>query len=95
MLKYLLKKHRRPLFNEAIWTTLTGQQLRLVDMTDDHLRNTIFYIQRRAMQLDMQDWSMASSLGLDPGKKFPIYYNMLHEANRRNLTWTNYPAPTR
>lgn len=94
MLKYLLKKHRRP-FNHEIWTTLTGMRLRLVDMSDDHLRNTIFYLQRRAMQIDCQEKEFfgANSLGLDPGKRFPIFYNMLHEANRRNLKWTSYPAP--
>lgn len=92
MLKYLLKKHTRP-FNHEIWTTLSNEKFKIVDMTDNHLRNTIFYLQRRAMQLDMQDWSKSPSLGVDPGKRFPIFYNMLHEANRRNLKWTNYPAP--
>jgi hypothetical protein len=85
--------------NTKIWTTRDGRQVRIVDMTDDHLRNTIFYLNRRNGEL-MGEFGFDEHpyygfpVGIirryspNPTDRWPIYADLLREAERRKLTWT-------
>lgn len=79
---------------DEVWTTYKGRQVRVEDMTDDHLRNTIFFLQRR----------LGFRIGRYVGKYGPsnknlkellhhtpepvdVYNALRMEANRRGLPW--------
>jgi hypothetical protein len=76
-----LKGAAQPEPEIPIWTTATGLKYKITDMTDDHLRNTIFYLNKRFGQLS-HDIMMNT-----PAEKWPIYDDMRREADRRKLGW--------
>lgn len=81
-------------WRDQVWTTREGREVRLRDMTDDHLRNTIFYLVRRNGQLD--SWYRYKNGSLDsiqtvvtyPERRWPIYASLIREAEHRRLSWT-------
>jgi hypothetical protein len=71
---------------EEIWTTRDGQPIRICDMSDDHLRNSIIYIAKRhgyhAGLLYTHEY-----LSQSPQDTCHFYDIMRREADRRHLTW--------
>jgi len=84
-----------------VWATKDGRKIRICDMVDEHLLNTISMCQRkhRAAQLAMPfpymlSGEMASFCAeadydrfqeSDPSVSFPLYDDLLLEAQRRGL----------
>lgn len=79
--------------NIQVWTTIDGRRIRIVDMTDDHLRNCIFYLNKQfgrewgpwihTYQPDIVQFYLKGN----PADEWPIYDVMRREAQRRNLSW--------
>lgn len=71
-----------------VWTTADGRRLRVCDMEDDHLRNTIFYINKAYARMYAQA-GPDSDLWIEntPSGSFVIYDAMRREADRRRLRW--------
>jgi hypothetical protein len=83
--------------NKKVWVTRDGRSIRIVDMTDDHLRNTIFFLNRRTGQVSgggipfMHINKQGQVIGLGettPALLWPIYDDLIREADRRKLSWT-------
>jgi hypothetical protein len=77
--------------NQLVWGTADGRRLRIADMSDEHLRNAIFWMQRHAARYG----SIPVYAG--PGETSPTvllmrksehYRAFLKEADRRKLGWT-------
>lgn len=78
----------------TIWVTKDGREFRICDMSDDHLRRTIFYLARRheALYGDYGWLVPVNWTGTEPTVPTifewePHYAVMLREATRRRLTW--------
>lgn len=86
--------------DQHVWTTQEGVGVRVCDMTDEHLRNCIFYLNKQYGAL----WDKHNNLvrvghfvraanATDtylrgtPGDIWPIYDAMRREADRRRLRW--------
>lgn len=79
---------------DNLWLPRDGEPIAIKDMEDDHLCNTIRYMDRRLeeqketaeMPMDSRGqeryFKFLSSL---PGDHWPIYYDMVKEAKRRGL----------
>jgi hypothetical protein len=92
-----------PIPEEAtqIWTTFDGREIRICDLDDDHLRNIIFYHNKRYGDLKRgglisrtrSDRIAEASvqpidyLKGDIAALWPIYDVLRREANRRRLPW--------
>jgi hypothetical protein len=90
----------------SIWVTRTGQMVRVGSMEDDHLVNTIHFLQRYheaqcwyAVQLPeprgihAQDaWDQELSALFDAGPEYsvPIYSAMVEEAEDRGLKFKSH-----
>jgi hypothetical protein len=65
-----------------VWTTAVGRQVAIGDMSDDHLRNTIHFLNR---------WHGVKTgrfYRTDASETFPELYDaMRREATRRRLSW--------
>jgi hypothetical protein len=75
--------------NTQIWTTADGRKIRIIDMDDNHLRNTIIYM---AKYHGYSSFAISSKhnntwLSDSPSTTFPYYDAMRREANRRKLPW--------
>jgi hypothetical protein len=77
----------RPIPHEATmtWLTQNGESIRICDMTDEHLRNCIFYLVR-LRAISSRNW-YKSLYGLHDMTRMPQYEIMLREATRRKLAW--------
>lgn len=64
-----------PIESEPVWTTITGEKIPVSKLTNDHLRNVIFFVQQ--------------SVGAS-GKRIPqeMWTALLTEADKRKLPWT-------
>jgi len=79
-----------------IWTTADGTKVKIKDMTDDHLRNVVRYIERASIKyllvlrnmvpFDIEDGMNDVSLERVASKLSPLYDSMLQELGKRNLT---------
>jgi hypothetical protein len=89
--------------NEQVWTTKDGRKVMIKDMDDAHLRNTIFYLNKRygaywdgpmPGPCDGDPNVEVAPAALDPGVLlggphvyWPIYDALRREAQRRQLAW--------
>jgi hypothetical protein len=80
-LRNLFRRNPETEYNIQLWTMMTGEQVRVVDMTDAHLRNTIFYMNKRFGQLT------SHIMHNGPSERWPIFESMCQEADRRGLKW--------
>lgn len=77
-----LRQRLPPDESMQIWTTMEGVEVRICDMTDDHLRNCIFYLNK------VYGLHYPSRIyGHTPAEVNPIYDVMRREAQRRHLSW--------
>lgn len=81
------------------WTTADGRTLRVCDMTDAHLLNTIRYLRRRSEDNEAALYGKSlMSVVLNatrPGDHFPIYNDMVKDAARRLLATVEDSEPKR
>ena len=85
------------------WTCANGKKIRICDMTDTHLINTIKYLERKSeqyvqnlnppnLQGDIAQYLAEQEYDAiieDPSLTLPeIYYNLVDEMERRKLTLT-------
>ena len=82
------------------WTTSDSARIRICDMTDDHLLNTIAWCQRehrKAQDIPYPSFSgeeaqyqaerdYESFMASEPDRSFPLYEDLCEEAYRRKLT---------
>jgi hypothetical protein len=76
--------------NTQIWTTFEGKQIRIVDLTDDHLRNIIFFLNKQlgaSYGLISDGRGAPAHMGHTPDERWPIYDVLRREATHRNLSW--------
>lgn len=75
----------------TIWMAKNGEEIALVDLTNAHLRNIIFYLNKRFGQIkqgrDNSDMNCSTIMDNTPNDFWPIYDYLRKEANRRKLTW--------
>jgi hypothetical protein len=64
-----------------VWTTAEGDRVCVGDMSDAHLRNCIFYLNKRYGYLNPY-----SIMGGSPAEITPMYDAMRREATRRKLS---------
>jgi len=86
---------------KKLWTTADGERIKIRDMTDSHLMNAIRYLDRKldeakretpfpVFQGDMaefcaeRDWEHLQET-TDPADFWPIYEDLVEEAERRKL----------
>lgn len=83
-------------FHQTTWITNDGQVIPIVELQDRHLRNIIFYLNKRFGQLQERDakleiplyeTSCSVIMGNTPLDRWPIYADLCKEADRRNLKW--------
>ena len=88
---------RSPGPRERMWTTAEGKRLRVRDMDNGHLVNTIRMLERRAdgeigacMAIAAAEYDGYSDVfdDADVGSIYPIYDDMVAEAKRRGLDLT-------
>ena len=75
---------------ELVWTTNDGRQVKIKDMTDEHLRNCIYWMTRndKRQQFTIRLGTQAGRVGMLGEQPFEPYYSaMRREATRRNLRW--------
>lgn len=98
-------KHRAPVQRKVtkVWTTKDGTRVRICDMTDSHLCNTIRFLQRahdravtdafafaslfdgESMASYYADQDADNAAQSTPDDVFPLYSDLLAEAERRGL----------
>lgn len=86
--------------NTKVWTTKDGQRIRIKDMTDTHLMNTIKMMERKVeeevadipypvfqgeMAQFYADQDYEAAIRMTPYDRFELYGDMIEEANRRGL----------
>lgn len=87
--------------SRKIWKTKSGEKIRIKDMTDVHLRNTILFLKKRAKDMyrsiarslepswyDSSDGNIPSLVSrdeFDPYFLFKNYPNLRKEAKKRKL----------
>jgi hypothetical protein len=77
-------------WRNTVWGTADGVKKPLHALTDDHLRNIIFYLHRETgYVLKREDYTTFDIIGYNGvwDKRKPIYKLMLMEAEYRNLSW--------
>jgi len=75
-----------PAFRSMEWQPEGGQKTKLKDLADSHLRNIIFYLQRRAGH--NSDLTHAKYLTVNTLSDEPIWKAVLAEADYRKLSWS-------
>lgn len=77
---------------EATWTDASGTTRKLPDLADNHLRNILFFMQRKAGRDAATDmmWGGPHAEGA-PGHA--IWKALVAEADRRGLKWTGLSSP--
>jgi len=89
-----------------VWTTKAGEKVRVCDMTDSHLVNTIRWLQRAEFAngfalaslpgpngehaQDAHDEWIRELAEREPGDVWPIYDDMVEEARERGLRWEKF-----
>jgi hypothetical protein len=63
------------------WTTEDKRVIPVTEMDSDHLRNAIFYLNKRFGQLS--EYYPGQTIS----EVWPIYDDLRREANKRNLSW--------
>lgn len=77
-------------WRQTMWGTADGIKKPLYALTDSHLRNIIFYLNRETgYVLKRDDYTPAEIIGYNGvwDKRKPIYELLLMEAEFRKLSW--------
>lgn len=94
-----MPKRRAPVGRNKLWTMANGQTIRIRDMDNGHLLNTIRMLERKAAVCGAYD-AVLAELDLGPDFDFdwastedyyPIYADMIDEAARRGLDLSTVP----
>lgn len=81
-----------------IWTTKDGKRIPIEKMTNNHLRNTLRMLMRKAQQVCMKTKSMNPAtdwrkVAMHPKMHGGKFKNLEEEANKRGLDWLNPIEP--
>lgn len=80
-------------FTKAEWITAQGQRVRVRDMSDRHLVNTIRHLERNVYFADAFDDGKGNTLDpfddYEPEPPSRVYRAMLYEAKRRGIDVAN------
>ena len=77
-------------WRETVWTSVAGDEKTIAMLTDDHLRNIIFYLHRETgFKMRMDDMNTDDIVRFNNvwTQRQSIYKLMLMEAEYRNLSW--------
>lgn len=77
-------------WRKTMWGTADGVTKPLYALTDDHLRNIIFYLNRETgYVLKRDEYTAAETIGYNGvwDKRKPVYDLLLMEADYRHLSW--------
>ena len=82
----IMEAQSKEVLDDDVWVTKDGRKLRVSDMKDDHLTNTIRYIERSAALEAEQRMILDDTFSTYEPQYPDIYEVMVEEAHKRGLS---------